>query len=341
MEPYFERELQNTVHTINECNGEHCLTFTLLADVHIHPERPDSMLRYEHTIALLREVNRQCRIDGQFYLGDLLLKTAALPAEYWTRERAQRALEQMRDDLLSCNENSFFVAGNHDREGAVPAAAEDWYRKMIDPQKVCAVKDRGYFYVDFPRQKVRAVCLMDTQQEAGENYFGYLPDQLQWLADTALNIPSGYRVLIFTHVTLWERRRQSQKNAEDLIGLFRAFQNREAFRGEVVSADFTDRNEGRICALFGGHDHVQWAGYACDIPFLQIQTPSNMIHHPQNAAGWLLPEGFVPVERKMRDETEVLWDTVVFDPGKELLHVIRFGAGEDVTYDLCAGEAIR
>ena len=339
MEAYFERELQKNVETINRLNGEHCLTFPVLADVHIHPERPEFMLRYEHTIENMKEVNRQCRIDAQFYLGDLLLVTGALPGDYWTVERTDRALEQLRTDLLSCNENSFFVAGNHDGPGAGPARPEDWYRQMIDPEKVCGVEDQGYFYVDFPEKKVRAVCLMDTRQVAGEEYEGYLPEQLRWLADTALQIPQDYRVLIFTHVTLWgERRLRSQDNSEDLIGIFRAFQNREKYEGNVVCADFSHRNDGKICALFGGHDHVQWAGHACGVPFLQIETPSNMIHHAQNSKGWHLPEGFVPVQRKMYEETEVLWDTVVFDVEQELIHVIRFGSGEDVTYELGEGK---
>lgn len=339
MEAYFAQELQKTVETINRLNEEHCLAFPILADVHIHPEKPEFMLRYEHTIELMRELNRGCRIDAQFYLGDQLLVTGALPGDYWTEARTSQALEQLRSDLLSCNENSFFVAGNHDGAGAIPARSEDWYRQMIDPNKVCGVEDQGYFYVDFPKHKVRAVCLMDTQQIAGEEYEGYLPDQLQWLADTALQIPADYRVLIFAHVPLWgECRRESQANSDDLIGIFRAFQNREKYEGTVVNADFTDRNEGKICALFGGHDHVQWAGYACDIPFLQIETPSGMIHHAQRSKGWRLPEGFVPVERKMYDETEVLFDTVIFDPKKDLIHVVRFGCGEDMTYDLNANQ---
>ena len=342
METYFEPELQKTVETINTLNKEHCLAFPILADVHIHPERPEFMLRYEHTIEMMREVNRQCRIDAQFCLGDMLTITGSLPGSFWTEERRAWALELLRKDLLSCNENSFFVAGNHDGVGAIPAKQEDWYREMIDTRKAHGVKNQGYFYVDFPRQKVRAVCLMDTQQVAGEEYEGYLPDQLQWLADTALQIPADYRVLIFTHVILWgDHRRESQANAEDLIGIFRAFQNREKYKGNVVCADFTNRNEGKICTLFGGHDHVQWAGYACGVPFLQIETPSNMIHHAQRSKGWRLPEGFVPVERKMYEETEVLFDTVIFDPKKDLIHVVRFGCGEDMTYKLEADEELR
>lgn len=341
MEVYFEQELRKTVETINRLNEEHCLTFPILADVHIHPEQPEFMLRYEHTIENMREVNRQCRIDAQFYLGDMLTKTGKLPGSYWTEERKNWALELLRTDLLACNENTFFVAGNHDGAGAIPAKREDWYRQMIDPEKVCGVKDQGYFYVDFPRHKVRAVCLMDTQQVAGEEYEGYMPDQLQWLADTALQIPPDYRVLMFVHVTLCgDYRRQSQDNADDLIGIFRAFQNREKYEGTVVSADFTHRNDGKICALFGGHDHVQWAGYACGVPFLQIETPSNMLHHAQDSKGWRLPEGFVPVRRKMCQETEVLFDTVIFDTKKDLIHVVRFGCGEDMTYKLQEGEGV-
>ena len=67
-------------------------------------------------------MNRQCRIDAQFCLGDLLVNMAALPGSYWTEERAAWAQDRLRSDFLACNKNSFFVAGNHDGAGAISAS---------------------------------------------------------------------------------------------------------------------------------------------------------------------------------------------------------------------------
>ena len=48
-----------------------------------------------------------------------------------------------------------------------------------------------------------------------------------------------------------------------------------------------------------------------------------------------MPEGVVPVQRKMYEETEVLFVTK-----NDRIHVIRFGSGDDVTYELKKAEEI-
>lgn len=337
LEKYFEEEVQKTVKSIKELTNENCLVFSLLSDIHIHPEKEEDMKRFDRTVENMKAVHSLCDIDAIFYLGDLEFVNSVMHGNYWTEDIMNRELIKLRNKLLSCNENTFFVAGNHDGISARPSNPKNWYDKMIDKSKVQSVENQGYFYVDFPKHMVRAVCLMDSHLERPEDvaFYGYTPEQLDWIANTALDIPEGYKVLIFTHITLHsEQRMDSQKNSADLAGIFNAFQNKCKYESEIVSADFTNRNEGSICALFGAHDHVQWAGKSCGIPFMQCETPSNLIHLPQHESGWNLPVGFVPVERKMYDLSEDLWDTVIFDTKENIIHVIRFGAGNDATYEV-------
>ena len=65
-----------------------------------------------------------------------------------------------------------------------------------------------------------------------------------------------------------------------------------------------------------------------------IETPCNLIHMPHKEQGWVLPDGFVPADREMHTLSEDLWDTVVYDTKNQLMHIIRFGSGEDKTYRL-------
>ena len=88
--------------------------------------------------------------------------------------------------------------------------------------------------------------------------------------------------------------------------------------------------------MFGGHNHIQWAGYMGNIPFLQVQTPSNNIHMPQYDEVWAaeLPEGYVAVDRELYSLSEDLWDTVIYNIKENKINVVRFGVGEDAEYTL-------
>ena len=339
MEKYFMEEVEKTVESINRLADENCMVFSLLADIHIHPEQPEKMLHFKHTLENIKAVHERCNIDALFYLGDIAFVNSVMKGSYWTEEIVDRELMSLKNNFYECNENSFFVAGNHDGVNACSANPKNWYDKMIDTTKVNAVENEGYFYVDFPNKKVRAVCLMDSCKEefTGTNFLGYYPKQLQWLADTALNIPEGYKVIVFCHIMLETKRNIDRlTNSNDLAGIFNAFCEKGKYESENVSADFTHRNEGEIVALFGGHGHVRWAGRVGDIPFLQIQTPSNLMHMPQYEESWCanLPEDWESVEREMHTLSEDLWDTVIYNTKENKMYVIRFGAGEDAEYSL-------
>ena len=340
MEKYFMEEIEKTAESINSLADENCFVFSLLADVHIHPEQPEKMQHFERTLENIEAVHKKCNVDALFYLGDIAFVNSVMKGVYWTEEILNRELLSLKNNLCKCNENSFFVSGNHDGINARPANPKNWYDKMIDTNKVNSVENEGYFYVDFPDKKVRAVCLMDSWVEdlEKENFFGYSKKQLQWISNTALDIPEGYKVLIFCHI-MPESERNINKlvNIEDLAGIFNAFCEKGKYKSENVCADFTDRNDGELVAMFGGHSHVQWSDYVGDIPILQIQTPSNLIHMPQYEASWAanLPEGWISVERELNTLSEDLWDTVIYDTKKNKIYVIRFGAGEDTEYSLC------
>lgn len=340
MEAHFKQEVELTAQTINELKQEGCFVFTLLADSHLNPTLDTSVSKFDHTLENLAAVHQRADIDALFHLGDLVFTGVALPKEYWLPERTLAVETKVREAILACNPNSFFVAGNHDGAGAQPAEEAYWYEEMVrfHGDRVCSVPGKGYYFVDFPEYRVRAICLMDTLRQEDKNLAGYLPDQLNWLANEALDIPENYKVLLFAHVALHGgMQRLNLVNLEELKGLLTAFQNRTVYRGEVVQADFTNRKNGEISALFGGHHHVQWSGYPDGLPFRVVETPCNMFHMPHHSASWI-PEGtlvgYVPADRERGTVTEDLWDTVVFDTKNNCLHMVRFGSGEDVTYPL-------
>lgn len=337
MEKHFQREAELTAKTINELKGDGCFAFTLLADNHINPTREDEIEKYKHTIENIQDVHKMADIDALFYLGDMTYINSVMHGDYWTQERFYEVEKSLKNDLLACNPNTYFIAGNHDGVNAKPADPKNWFDEMISfhGDKVNSIKDEGYYFVDFPKYRTRAICLMDTLTEDGKAFFGYKPKQLKWLAETALYIPENYKVLIFAHITLHTGKSSVEiVNLKELAGILTAFQNKTVYSGEIIKANFTKRNNGEISAMFGGHDHVQWSGFGYGMPFRLIETPCNLIHLPHTEKDWGCPEGFVAADRERGTVTEDLWDTVVFDVKNNLIHIVRFGSGEDVTYEL-------
>ncbi len=337
VEQYFHEELEKTASSIEAFKQDGCFAFTLLADDHLNTTREDEIEKHRHTLENIRALHERTDIDAIFYLGDMTYVNSKLHGDYWTQERFDAVQNNLKDSLLSSNPDTYFVAGNHDAPGSVPAEPKQWYEKMVafHGDRVSGVLNKGYFYVDFPDYQLRAICLMDTRTENGNRFAGYDSEQLCWLCDSALQAPKDYAVLLFAHITLSENEETAAlENLQEFVGLMKAYQNKSTYSGAVVHADFTNRESGDVLAMFGGHDHVQWSGYGYGLPFRLVETPCSLIHLPHTEKSWKCPEGFVPVDRERKTLSEDLWDTAVLDIKNKRLHMIRFGAGEDVTYEL-------
>ena len=55
MEKYFLEEVEKTVESINSLAGEDCMVFTILADVHVHPELPEGYVAVDRELYTLSE----------------------------------------------------------------------------------------------------------------------------------------------------------------------------------------------------------------------------------------------------------------------------------------------
>jgi len=182
--------------------------------------------------------------------------------------------------------------GNHDdcswfaykqalgAEGVI--SKREWYNAVVNPIRTSfpltvneAEPDGGYYYVDYPVQKIRAINLNTSDnplvlEEDGKHLvqkycsqwaFGFQEAQLQWLA-RALQLPEDdWSVLFFSHTApLIET---DMYNRDLFAALLRAFKNGEC--GELksedpmypatVSYDFTVNRSHDVLAHLYGHYH--------------------------------------------------------------------------------------
>ena len=340
MEPFFQEELQDTVHKVRALQEEGTFSFLIVTDSHIFPPRDrfyQHQLRgYENVKAL----NEALPLQAVFHLGDIpWVNWTPETLDYWQEENIEKWFAVTREKFCEANANSFFVSGNHDSAGAQPPVPATWHRQMVAPQKARItgyVPDKAYYYVDYPAQKLRAICMMSSHTDETGSHQGIYQEQVEWLASDALRVPAGWKILLFTHIYPEAEPYYCSKqneNAQEFAKFLWAFQNKTVSPSELFPGDFRDAGDGEIVAMFFGHGHTDWVVAPGFLPFYGIETGSDLVHVPQ-AGSWRLPEGCSVAPRQRETVTEALWDVVVYNPRKGCLDFVRFGSGEDRHIDL-------
>lgn len=158
--------------------------------------------------------------------------------------------------------------------------------------------DSNYFYKDYPEKKVRLIGLdsNDTPEDkltsdgglkyVGINYMGYRQEQLDWIANTALqNVPEDYTTIIIGHCgadptpydddlsdpTLGHHTNQAQLN--QIINNF-INGKAETITNDVtdfeinVKTDFTAQGPRVMAGYIHGHDHKE--NYSTTVGFNSI-----------------------------------------------------------------------
>lgn len=339
MEESFLREIWDTAEKVKALRHEGCLCFAVIADSHVKVSDPLDLRRQYRSYDNLEAVCREAKLQAVFHLGDIPWANGQKQTqEYWDRAKLEEWFSITKAQLLRGTPNAFFVSGNHDGVGYQCPDRAHFHRHLVAFQKERIrgfVEDEPYYYVDFSKERVRAVCMLSSFRNQGKNRYGIFPDQVEWLKNDALIVPEGWSILLFTHIyPVNGYDTIDYENAEDFALFLRAFQRREKLDKGLFPADFTGHHGGRIAAMFTGHGHIDLIEAPGALPFCMVETGSSFVHEPTASEDWPLPKGCTVASRTYGDATEDLWDVVIFDPGRNTLDIIRFGAGEDRHVDL-------
>ena len=140
-----------------------------------------------HSFKLIRYIAEKCRINKLFCGGDL----------------QNGGNEAYADEFRKAmNGRCYMINGNHEYlDNGKDTDLAYWYTSGADDE--IGDPDRRYFYVDNPKNMVRYIVLNGYDEAAtqgGAASRGYEQAQLTWLTATAMNVPSGWCVVILTHV---------------------------------------------------------------------------------------------------------------------------------------------
>ena len=317
------------------------MTFALIADSHLSDSR-------DHTCESIRYLDEHLHYRCMVHLGDILCGNVP--------DLVSRRL--LRDELSAYraaikNRNLLVVQGNHDgfcdenyRDGVYPqhdiAIDETWYEATCFMDRDCNVQRCGnkpYFYVEFPDERLRMIALstcwyeLDRDQRVYRKHYGIDEKQLCWLAGTALKMPEKeWNVLVLSHCPALDTGYAGYDSVvhhggSEAISLLNTFRDGgSVLIGEEQLKQVFEPCGHHVLAWCCGYWHGDMVQEQNGITF--IGEPSVLCNVPRtidHPLGWVS----FPQPRIEQTCTEDAWDTVVWDREQQILHFIRFGAGEN------------
>lgn len=335
-------EKTKAVKALQEAGGKDCISFVWASDTHI----PDnSTARTDDLGKLMAKMMNNCDIPFAVLTGDIGTRAS------FSKEEDLIAAQAMIPEHLAPlwgTERLLVALGNHDgcygdesgyyRKQFTPERLWDLYfrNQALDSRRVFS-DDGTYFYVDNQAQKIRFIILnsqfggeylQDSNGWAVNNRFEiscYGQEQLDWLADVALDMPEGYGAIITSHVP---PNISYTVDKEQLIGIINAYCEKTTYNGShtvgvdgwtnnTVSVDFTDA-KGEIITMFTGHIHqdkIDTETLLC--PLVTIISSGAQVN-----------DGEVP-DRPFNTDQETSFDIVSINRKTRTIYCTRVGAGED------------
>lgn len=366
MPTYWEDSVNTTISTIRNLQSDpnNIPLFAYFSDCHIRPNAttPNPC----NTGILSAMVMNACQIPFAMCCGD----SARSDGNGLTEE------SQMVDCFTAANNNFAPIGwyrllqtqGNHDGSwGTVNGKAYAYqmnsaqlydyiYRKQkATNNHVFGGGDNSYFYVDDTDNKIRIIMLNSLWCEMPYNadgtsafdrqhYFGYGQAQLDWLANTALNVGSDWIIFIGTHIppldmyrgtSYQEYRTKWTRDIELLRGILSAYENKTTYSGSYtkntsrgegdwanvsVSVNFTNAL-GRIAGFYCGHCHVDTIN-TTDLPFPVITI----------TADGNIPYDSTEETRVIGTDNEHAIDFVTINKVAQSVTLTRLGVGTSRSY---------
>jgi hypothetical protein len=244
--------------------------------------------------------------------------------------------------------------GNHDRGTTANTVItrKEYFdtvlRRYRNDNNVHLIKNKAYYYRDYPKHKIRVICLTpynfpendESFYPYVESAYGYDQAQMEWLCNTALQVDSDWLVIIMTHTAPVTSAEGITGNGTGginplvLRGILESFKGGTdehiTFTSEVangyfnidINTAFASQGSRKIIGVFSGHTH------------LDNRVVINGINYITIACGYV-DHATTPTQREGLTYSAICFDVVsIIKSQKRIIHRrIGYGANRAFYYE--------
>ena len=302
---YLDKRVEAINDAIQECNGDY-ETFFWITDIHWEPD-----LNARKSPLLIKYISSKTSINKILNGGDTGNSQVI----------CENAITQLRNAIGSSR--VYTVTGNHEINDA--SRFERPFERVANALRghntniVFGDGDKSYFYFDNSESKVRYIGLSSYGLYIDGKYEScYTEQQLTWFKNTALNVESGWSIIIFTHSLYYV-----QNGSDKLI-------SSPAGANSFIDVIDTYKGNGTIVCVLMGHAHKD-----------RIHIGSTGVPYIISACDRFSPyNGDINVDRTLGTINEQRFDVVVIDKGKRIIKLFAIGGKARDGYDNDPGKEV-
>ena len=326
---YFVANVQNGIDRYlkikNNIIGD---SFCFLTDVHVQTNRMNSG-------AILRYIGKNTDCKKVFCGGDVSVAYNSSASVDTLEGYASDWLAQMRkfkDDM-----SYYGMRGNHDIYMYDSSSFTTLYQLPYSSAYALTCGANGevsktggygtmYYAVDNTMEKIRYICVdtsdtSDTKEDSQER-MRMTQEQLQWIADTMMEVDDGWSIIVLGHVPasdlLYGFPEGYQTAIDEMTALGSILIDYKNKRSTNEYGDFTNA-KGELVAYICGHAHTDFSAVDDGMLFVQITCDSRaQIDRDGSDYNWLRSSGTV---------SEQALDIFTVDTLNKKLYATRIGAG--------------
>lgn len=326
MQPFYKKRQDEIIEKLNK----DLFSFLVLTDGHHQTGgyAPNQLAHYQNATTLTKKTDK---IDALILGGDNI-------NGYYDRNRILTETEQVTSlvfNTISDSTDVLFSFGNHDNGVGQNGKNKPEQCLLLSEIKKLYNLDELYYFRDYEEYKVRLIILNsfdlpETTNEDGTYKYNFIEqsgfggEQLKWLAEKALILPSNeWHVVIFSHAQLsGSFGTIPQYNTTEIITILNGFQNGTSVSinkplNELpvfIESDFSIQGKGVLAAFINGHVHSDgqmiYKGINC------IMSQASLCYENDE-------------KRKVGTESEDSWDVFSIDKANRTISIYRFGQGND------------
>ena len=349
---YISQEADRVSQLILDNLSPSCICMVNLSDIHLSAGNGTEHALADTALAI-QQIRKSVTLDLMVLHGDYVAggstSTIAGSKSELTTIRKQMYLPGLGLPQI-------WLQGNHDRN---PYDTDDGdlsdqelyayifshtQQTVVDPENL----QRGYGYIDFPNQKIRVVYLNTSDISGADKISDHMisAEQLEWIADVAFKFdnksdPQNWAIVTVSHAPLnWGG---DMSCVSSLIDGFISGSSGtvSTSRGESVSYDFTNTDQGQFICSINGHTHNFRASRMGENSWWQIAIPQVCVgRYNEYGTSWPdvggeLDSSGNPVYyyKTLNSATSTSFCVTLIDRDSRKIHALHYGAGIDRVLD--------